>query len=138
MKESTQLSWKKGMAFEAEIDGYKIMVDATPENGGTGKGPRPKPLVMVALAGCTAMDVISILQKMRVDIEGLTIKTEGELTEEHPKHFTSIHLIYEFKGKNLPLDKLEKAITLSEERYCGVWATYRKAMGITFEIKTVE
>jgi putative redox protein len=138
MNETTRLTWKSGMAFEADIDGYKIEVDATPENGGAGKGPRPKPLVMVALAGCTAMDVISILQKMRVELEGFSIKTEGELTEEHPKHFTQIHLIYEFKGKNLPLDKLEKAINLSEERYCGVWATYRKAMNITYEIKIVE
>jgi putative redox protein len=75
---------------------------------------------------------------MRVELDDFTIRTEGDITEEHPKHFTKIHLIYEFKGKNLPLDKLEKAINLSEERYCGVWATYRKAMEITYEIKIVE
>lgn len=138
MKDSTKVTWKKDMAFEADIDGYKIMVDANPESGGTGKGPRPKPLMMVALAGCTGMDVISILQKMRVEIDDFSVKVEGDLTEEHPKHFIHMHLVYEFKGKDLPFDKLEKAINLSQERYCGVEVSYRKAMEITHEIKIVE
>jgi len=138
MKDSTKVTWKNDMAFEADVDGYKIMVDANTESGGTGKGPRPKPLMMVALAGCTGMDVVSILKKMRVEIEGLCIKTEGELTDEHPKHFTHIHLIYEFKGKDLPFDKLEKAVNLSQERYCGVGVSYRKAMEVTHEIKIVQ
>jgi putative redox protein len=138
MKDSTVLRWKSGMAFEAEVDGYKIMVDAVPESGGQNMGPRPKPLIMASLAGCTAMDVISILNKMRVEVDDFSINTEGDLTEEHPKHFTSIHLIYTFKGKDLPLDKLQKAISLSEERYCGVWATLRKAMTITYEIKILD
>lgn len=138
MKNSIQVDWKNGMAFEANVDGFKILVDSSVEGGGENKGPRPKPLMMVALAGCTGMDVVSILQKMRVDLDGFSVKTEGELTEEHPKHFTKMHLIYQFKGKNLPVDKLEKAIGLSLERYCGVHASYSKIMEITHEIKIIE
>jgi putative redox protein len=90
--------------------------------------------MMVALAGCTAMDVISILNKMRLDVEKFNVKVEGDLTEEHPKHFTAMHIIYEFKGKDLPMDKLEKAIRLSQDNYCGVSASYKKALKLTYEI----
>jgi len=110
-------------------------LDANPEVGGKDLGPRPKPLMMVALAGCTAMDVVSILKKMRVNIEGFNVRVEGELTEQHPKHFDSMHIIYEFKGKDLPVDKIKKAIEMSQETYCGVSASYRKAMQLSYEIK---
>jgi putative redox protein len=87
--------------------------------------------MLVALAGCTAMDVVSILAKMRVDLENFNVKVEGEQSEEQPVHYTSMHIIYEFWGKDLPVEKLEKAINLSHERYCGVSAVYRKAMPVT-------
>ncbi|MFO7658388.1 MAG: OsmC family protein [Bacteroidales bacterium] len=135
MKESINLKWLEKMAFEGELDGFKIKVDAKADFGGTDQGPRPKPLMMVALAGCTAMDVISILNKMKVEVDDFNVKVEGELTEDHPKHFTAMHIVYQFKGKELSIDKLEKAIQLSQEKYCGVSATYRKVMKITHEIK---
>lgn len=135
MKESINLKWLDKMVFESEVDEYKIKVDAKPDVGGTNQGPRPKPLMMVALAGCTAMDVISILNKMRVEPDYFNVNVEGELTEEHPKHFISMHIIYEFKGKDLPMSKLEKAVQLSQDTYCGVSASYRKAMKLTHEIK---
>jgi putative redox protein len=137
MKDSVRINWKAGMAFEADVEGYKIMIDSKEEQGGAGLGPRPKPLMMVSLAGCTGMDVVSILKKMRVDFESLSIRVEGELMDEHPKYFTSMHIIYEFKGNNLPMDKLQKAVDLSQERYCGVSASYKKAMKISYEIKIV-
>ncbi len=84
------------------------------------------------------MDVVAILKKMRVDIEGLNVIVEGDLTEEHPKHFSRMHIIFEFTGKNLPVDKLQKAIDLSSEKYCGVSAVYRKAMELTSEIRIAE
>lgn len=135
MKDSIKINWKKGMAFEAEVDEYKIMMDAKKEHGGKGAGPRPKPLSMVSLAGCTGMDVVSILGKMRVELDDFSIVVEGDLADEHPKLFTKMHIIYQFKGNNLPYDKLQKAIELSQERYCGVSASYRKAMEITYEIQ---
>lgn len=138
MKQEINLEWLENMAFKTQVNGHEIILDASPEGGGEDRGPRPKILMMVALAGCTGMDVISILRKMRVEVDGFNVRVEGEQTDEHPKHYTSMKIIYEFKGKDLPLDKLEKAVNLSEERYCGVNATYKKAMEITTEIRIVE
>lgn len=122
------------MAFEGDIDGYKIKIDAKPEHGGENKGPTPKPFMLLALAGCTAMDVVSILGKMQVQFEDFNVSVEGELTEDFPKHYTKMHVIYQFKGKDLPLDKIQKAVNLSEEKYCGVNAVYKKTMVMSSEI----
>ena len=130
--------WQEGMAFEAEVNGHKLMLDADEKVGGTNKGPRPKPLMLVALAGCTGMDVISILKKMRVEPSKFRVWVEAEQTEEHPKHYTAMKVIYEFWGKNLPLESINKAIGLSEEKYCGVSAAYRKGMTITHEVRVNE
>ncbi|MFW6249211.1 MAG: OsmC family protein [Bacteroidota bacterium] len=138
MKESVTVSWTGGMSFEADVNGHKITIDAAPDAGGQDKGPKPKPLMMVALAGCTGMDVVSILKKMRVEYESLDINVEGELTEEHPKKFVKMKVIYSFKGTDLPLDKIKKAIKLSEETYCGVSASYKEVMDLSYEIKINE
>jgi putative redox protein len=71
---------------------------------------------------------------MRVELDGFNVRVEADMTEEHPKQYSKMKVIYEFSGKNLPMDKLEKAVNLSEERYCGVSASYRKAMEISTEI----
>jgi len=137
-KQEVRVSWLENMAFEAEVNGHKIILDAAEEVGGENRGPRPKPFLLTGLAGCTGMDVVSILKKMRVEFKNLDIIVEGDLTEEHPKQFYKMKVIYEFTGSNLPLDKLEKAVSLSEERYCGVSAMYRKAIEITSEIRIKE
>ena len=138
MQESINVKWNEGLSFEADVMGFKIHMDADPEHGGMGKGPKPKPLMMVALAGCTGMDVVSLLEKMRVPFVDLNIRVEGEITEDHPKRFTRMKLIYEISGKDLDLAKIEKAINLSKEKYCGVSASYQKAMDIEHEIKIIE
>ena len=137
MKQSINLTWLDKMAFETEINGHKIILDADEAVGGEDRGPRPKTLMMLSLAGCTAMDVVSILKKMRVEIDSFDVKIEGNLTEVHPKQFENMHIVYEFSGNELELkrDKIEKAINLSQERYCGVSASYRKAMELTSEIR---
>ncbi len=84
------------------------------------------------------MDVVSILKKMRVDLKGCNVIVEGDITEEHPKHFFKMHVIYEFTGKDLPLDKLQTAVTLSQEKYCGVSAVYKQTMELTTEIRIIE
>lgn len=123
------------MRFETEINGHKLILDAAEDNGGTNQGPRPKALMLAALAGCTGMDVISILKKMRVDVTDFSIEIEANQTEEHPKHYDAMKVIYKFKGNNLEMEKLQKAVSLSEERYCGVSAVYKKAMPVTFEVR---
>ncbi len=136
--ERVTINWLENMAFEADVNGHKLTIDASDAVGGENRGPRPKPLMLVALAGCSGMDVVSILKKMRVEVEGFNVVVEGDLTEEHPKQFSQMRVVYEFKGKDLPLDKLEKAVNLSEERYCGVTAMYKKAIGITTQIRITE
>lgn len=135
MKTSLNVDWIDGMSFESEINGHKLIIDAGEEVGGMDKGPRPKSLMLLSLAGCTGMDVVSILKKMRVEFDRFAIEVEADLTEEHPKHYQKMNVIYKFWGKDLPVDKLEKAVSLSDERYCGVSAVYKKAIELTHEIR---
>uniref|UniRef100_UPI0032164C9E OsmC family protein n=1 Tax=uncultured Draconibacterium sp. TaxID=1573823 RepID=UPI0032164C9E len=137
-KQEVKVNWLENMAFEADVNGHKIILDAAEAVGGEDRGPRPKPLMLTALAGCTGMDVVSILKKMRVEFEDLSVTVEGDLTDEHPKQFSKMYVKYSFKGKDLPLEKLKKAVSLSEERYCGVSALYKKAIEITSEIEIIE
>lgn len=134
MKQSINLDWTEAMSFETQVNGHKIVLDADEAVGGHNLGPRPKPLILVALAGCTAMDVVSMLGKMRVQPDAFRVNVEGELTDEHPKVYQKLHIQYIFRGENLPLDKLEKAVNLSQEKYCGVSAMLAKAAQITHEI----
>ncbi len=134
MKHKINNTWKENMAFEADVNGFKITLDADEAVGGENRGPRPKALTLVSLAGCTSMDVISILKKMRVEPEYFNVEVEGELTDEHPKYYHSIHVKYIFRGKDLPMAKLEKAVSLSEDRYCGVSALLSKGAKLTSEI----
>lgn len=135
MKTQLAIDWTEDMAFEAIVNGHKIKLDADEKVGGKDRGPRPKPLMLVALAGCTGMDVISILKKMRVSVEDFRVTTDANNTDEHPVHYDQIHVIYEFWGKNIPEDKIKKAVSLSEERYCGVSHIYKQAVTMTSEIK---
>jgi putative redox protein len=137
-KESINVKWIDGMSFESDVAGYKIFIDSDPEFGGQNRGPKPKPLMMVALAGCTGMDLVSLMNKMRVEYDSLNVVVEGELTEEHPKHFTKMKVIYEISGKNVDLAKVEKAVTMSKEKYCGVSYSYKKAMEIEYEIRILD
>jgi len=137
-KHIIRTEWKGDMAFEADVNGHKVIMDAPVEGGGQNLGGSPKKLQLVALSGCTGMDVVSILKKMRVDIEKCNIEVQGDVTDEHPRHYSKMHVIYEFTGKKLPLDKLEKAVKMSEETYCGVEALYRKAIVVTSEIRIIE
>lgn len=134
MKETIRTNWLNGLAFEAEVDGHKIYMDSSMEHGGKNTGPRPKPLMMVALAGCTGMDVAAILQKMKEEIESFSVEVEGDITEEHPKRFEGMKVIYRLKGKNVNRKNVEKAVNLSTTRYCGVSANYEKAFPISHEI----
>ncbi len=133
---STQ--WKGNLTFSSEINGHKLIMDAPEVAGGKDLGPSPKKLLLTAIAGCSGMDVVSILKKMRVDFDKLDIEVEGELGDEHPKYYEKMHVIYTITGKDVPLEKVEKAVKMSEETYCGVGALYRKAIEVTSEIKLIE
>ena len=127
------VTWTSGMAFEAEQEGQRIPIDV-PGPDGTSRGVRPKGLLLAGLGGCTGMDVVSMLEKMRVPFEGLAVEVSADQSEDHPKVFTAIRVIYRFKGRDLPMDKLERAVQLSQEKYCGVSAMLGKTAAITTEI----
>ena len=137
-KHIIKTEWKGNLAFEAELNGHKVLMYATGEGGGENSGPSTKKLQLAALSGCTGMDVVSILKKMHVEIEKCNIEVQGDVADEHPKHYTHMHVVFEFTGKNLPMEKLQKAVNMSEESYCGVGALYRKAIEVTSEIKIIE
>lgn len=124
-----------GMSFNMDIQGYKVVTDASLDFGGLGLGPTPKPLMLAALAGCTGMDVVAFLNKMHVPYDKLNIKVEGELTDEHPKRYTKMHVTYQLKGKEIPPEKVEQAVKLSQEKYCGVAAVYKQVMDLTYSIE---
>jgi len=126
--------WESGLTFQVDQEGHRYHIDVPAGEGAPTKGPRPKGLLLAGLGGCTAIDVVSILEKMRVPLDGLEVQVSAEAREEHPKIFTGIHVRYVFRGRNLPLDKLERAVKLSEETYCGVSAMLRPAVPITSEI----
>lgn len=136
-KEIVRTSWLGNMAFEGEVGAHKIVMDAGPSVGGENRGVRPKPLMLLALGGCTGMDVVSILKKMKVEVEKFDVYVEGSLTEEQPIHYNKMHVVYEFTGKELPLEKLQRAVALSEQKYCGVSAVYRKVIPMTSEIRII-
>ena len=134
MNLEAKIDWQEGLAFRAHLDGFDFVIDGTPEAGGKNLGPRPKGLTLVSLLGCTAMDVISILGKMKVKVEKFAVTAEAQLAEEHPKKFTAIKVIYSFTGPGLAPEPIRKAIALSEEKYCGVRATLLPAVAISHEI----
>ena len=135
MKEhNIEVDYLDGMAFETEVDGHKIILDAEEAVGGKDRGPSPKPLLLVSLLGCTSMDVVSLMKKMRVEFDNFKVTANGVLAEEHPKYYTKIHLEYHVWGKNVDHAKVEKAVALSTERYCGVHFMLSKASEMSHEI----
>lgn len=129
----SKVVWKKGMAFDAELNGHHFTIDAVDEHGGKDLGPRPKGLTVTSLIGCTGMDVISILKKMKQEVTAFDVTGQAQMTEEHPVSFKTIHVIYRAEGE-IEEAKIRRAVQLSEERYCGVSATLRPAVTLTSEI----
>lgn len=127
----------KGLSFAAygEKTGHWTMMDSTKSNGGSEGASSPMELLLMAIGGCTAMDVVSILSKMQQPVEDIQIEVKGTMQADHPYAYTDIHLHYLLKG-NLDQEKVERAIELSQDKYCSVAATLRSGVNITrsFEI----
>jgi putative redox protein len=138
MKHKIDCKWISKLSFEAEVNDHRIIFDTDESAGGENKGAKPITMLLASLAGCSGMDVISILKKMRITPSCFNIIAEGELTEEPPRYYNKIHLAYEFKGTDLDTEKLKKAIELSQEKYCGVNAMLSKTAEITFEIRIIQ
>ena len=128
MKQKSTITFLDKMAFDVELNGHHFTIDADEQVGGEDRGPRPKALMLSSLGGCTGMDVVSILQKMKVTKYDLIIDVTGEPTNVHPKVYHTITIEFKFTGSNLPESKIKKAVELSETRYCGVSEMLRKTV----------
>lgn len=119
--------YKSNMQFETDSPtGYNALIDTSPENGGHNQGLGPKGMMLSALAGCSGLDIVYVLNKMRVDIPKFKMIVKGELTENHPKTYHKVWLDYYFYGDQLDTNKIEKAIQLSKDQYCGVMEMFRQ------------
>jgi putative redox protein len=126
----------QGLTFAAKGDsGHWVMLDGPEELGGADAAARPKELILFGFAGCTGMDVASILTKRRRTLDRFEIQVEADVADTHPKVFTHIHLTFLFKGKDLTPKEVERAIELSRTKYCGVWAMLKQAVDITYAYK---
>ena len=137
MTNKIEVSWKGEMLFESVAPEGSVMIDAAEESGGQGKGLRPKAMMLTALAGCTAMDVASLLKKMRAEVANFKIEVDANLTDEHPKYYDKVHVIYKFYGNDFKKDKIEKSVNLSVDRYCGVMEMFRQFAKLTTEIQYI-
>ena len=126
--------WDEGMAFKAHLNNFELTIDAPTPVGGKNRGPRPKGLVLVALAGCTAMDVVSILKKHKVELEGFEVSTVARLAEQHPKKIEQVTIRYDLQGTDVPEQRVKQAVELSQDAFCGVVATLRPTVAIDIEI----
>jgi len=127
MSDKITANWKGNMVFESDNPRWdSIMMDASEEFGGTNSGMAPKAMMLSSLAGCSGLDVVSVLEKMKASVEGFYMTVEGELTDEHPKYYHTVTVEYHFTGKDLNESKIKKAVDLSVEKYCGVMEMFRK------------
>jgi putative redox protein len=128
-----------GMQFVVETGtGHSLTIDGVPEVGGNDTGPRPFELLAAGLAGCTAMDVISILRTMRQKPTGLKVRVSGERATEHPKKYLNIHIEYTVIGFGLSEERMARAIELSETKYCPAIANLRPGVPITSSFTILE
>lgn len=128
------IAWTGQMSFSGSApSGHEIKMDAAMEIGGQNSGPRPTELLLHAVAGCTGIDIISILQKMRLNPSSFRIEIDGTRAEEHPKRFTNIHILYALEGE-LPEEKVVRAITLSKDKYCSVSHSLNADISVSYSI----
>ncbi len=134
-----KVTWHQRLTFTGTADtGFEVPLGSIPKVGGDDDGFHPTELVLVGLAGCTAMDVISILQKKRQDVTGFEVKAHAERATEHPKVFTHVLVEYVITGHNLDPEAVERAVQLSREKYCTVNAMLSKAVTIDHKITIQE
>ncbi|MCK5345427.1 MAG: OsmC family protein [Candidatus Heimdallarchaeota archaeon] len=129
-------SWVEGMQIKANIDEHELTFDARTDKGGNNTGPSPMNVLLASLMGCTMMDVIYILRKMRQDFTAVDVViTNTERAEEHPKVYTKIHLVFKIKGNNLKENKVKEAVNLSQSKYCSVSGMLSSTASLTYDVE---
>jgi putative redox protein len=133
------VNWVDGMLMVGKShSGHSITMDGPPEIGGDNLGVRPMEMLLLGVAGCTMIDVVTTLKKMRQDLTHCETRLNGERADEHPKVFTDIHIQFILKGQDLDPKKVEKAITLSAEKYCSASIMLGKTASITHDFEIVK
>ncbi len=136
---SVRAMLQEGMCFDVETgSSHHLLLDAAEHNGGQDKGPRPMEMLLVALATCSGMDILAILRKKRQDITAYEVRVLGERTEDHPKVFVEIAVEHIFTGHAIRPEAVQRAIELTEERYCGASAMLGKTAKLTHTFRVVE
>jgi putative redox protein len=129
-----KVNWIDKFLLQAETEsGKQVWMDTKLEAGGEDKGPRPMELLLMALAGCTAMDVVLILRKKKAELNHFTVEVQGDQAPQHPKYYTTINLNYIFEGKDLKEEDIRQAIELSMDKYCSVSAMLKDKAEISYQ-----
>jgi putative redox protein len=130
------LTWTSGLQFVGTAGGsnHAIVIDGSPDVGGADTGMRPMETLLLGLGGCTGMDVISILQKKRVNVTGFEVRLNGERAKEYPKRYERITLEFVIKGRNVSEEAVKRAIELSQTKYCGATASLNADISYTYRI----
>ena len=134
-----RVQWLDGRAFVGESgSGHAVVMDGSPESGGRNIGIRPMEMLLLGLGGCTAFDIVMILERMREKVTGLDIALEAERAGEDPKVFTHVKMIYKVTGRNLKPANVERAVNLSAEKYCSASAMFEKTAKIEHSFEIIE
>jgi putative redox protein len=134
MAHEIDVQWMGKMQFNALVNGHTIVMDGPEKVGGEDNGPIPKPFVLTALAGCTGMDIAAILRKAEKNPYEFDMKVIGEISKRAPIEYIAIHVIYDFKGLEENKEAALNAVTVSQEKYCGVSSMLKKALPVTWEV----
>src|SRR3984957_3049663 len=139
MSTTAKVSWVDGALFVAEGgSGHTLTMDGAPDIGGRNLASRPMEVVLMGMGGCTAIDVVAMLKKQRQDIEGVEVSLVAERADDHPKVFTSVKLVYTVRGRKLNKALIERAVSLSDEKYCSATAMIKKSANVSHEVMLVE
>ena len=139
MANTAKVSWVGGALFVAEGgSGHTITMDGAADVGGRNLASRPMEVMLMGMGGCTAIDVVSMLKKQRQDIAGVEVALSGERASEHPMVYTEVKIVYTVRGRKLNRALVERAVSLSDEKYCSATAMFKKTAKVTHEIVLVE
>ena len=139
MKYEANVRWAGRMTFVGKAGtNHLVPMDTTPDSGGDNSATKPLELLLVALGGCTGMDIVPLFKKMRQDVTAVELNITADRSEEHPHVYTRIDIEYVVTGRNLEEEKVKRAVDLSQERYCSVSAMLKKSCPVNYTIRVVQ
>ena len=132
---TARIAWVDNALFVGESgSGHTVTMDGSPDDGGRNLGARPMEMVLIGMGGCTAIDVVSMLRKQRQDVRDVVVELAAERADSYPKVFTRVKVMYRVRGKNLNRALVERAVSLSDEKYCSATAMVRRSAEVTHEV----